>query len=98
MLGPRLLYAEDAAETVRLVVSGAAEIGLVAKSLTSAPAVQRATLSVDIPPGWHRPLVHRMALTRTASDQARGLFTFLQSNPARQLFARHGYAVPDRGA
>lgn len=97
LLRPRFVYTEDVAEAVRLVTAGQVAVGLVPKSLTAAPGVARAIHVVDIPHGWHRPLVQRMALARGASMQALRFHAFLKAEPAQKLLARYGYAVPARG-
>lgn len=94
LLRPRFVYTDDVAEAVRLVATGAAAVGLVAKSLTGQPSIGRTLHASDIPHGWHRPLVQRMALVKGASAEARRLYDFLKSDPAQRLLARHGYATP----
>lgn len=94
LLRPRFVYTDDVAEAVRLVASGAAAVGLVAKSLTSSPSVGRTLHASDIPHGWHRPLIQRMALVKGASAEARRFYGFLKTDPAQRLLSRHGYAVP----
>lgn len=97
LLSPRVVYTEDVAEAVQLVATGQIAVGLVPKSLTTAPAIARSIHAVDIPQGWHRPLVQRMALARAANGEAERFYAFLKSEPAQKLLARFGYAIPERG-
>lgn len=94
LLRPRFVYTEDVTEAVRLVSTGQIAVGLVPKSLTTAPAVARTLQAVDIPHGWHRPLVQRMALSRGASAEAQRLYAYLKTEAPQRLLARFGYGVP----
>src|SRR5690606_8189565 len=71
LLRPRFVHTDDVADAVQLVATGAAAVGLVAKSLTGLPSIGRTLHISDIPHGWHRPLVQRMALVKGASAEAR---------------------------
>lgn len=97
LLRPRFVYAEDVAEAIQLVASGQVAVGLVPKSLTASAAIARTIHSVDIPHGWHRPLVQRMALVRHSNVEAQRLYRYLESDASQSLLAKFGYAVSGRG-
>lgn len=96
LLRPRFVYSDDLNEAVRLVASGHIAVGLIPKSLAGAPAVARAIHAVDIPGGWHRPLVQRAVLARNAAPEAQRFFAFLKTEPARRQLTRAGYEIPGR--
>jgi molybdate transport system substrate-binding protein len=48
-----------------------------------------------IPQEWHQPLRQRMALIKGAGETAREFFGFIQTPPAREIFARYGFTIPE---
>jgi molybdate transport system substrate-binding protein len=91
---PKLVYGENVAQAVQFVATGAAEIGLVAYSLTFAETVKATTRSSLIASSWHRPLLQRMALTPRAGEDARRFYDYIQSPTAAKNFREYGFAVP----
>ena len=94
-LQPFLVLGENVAQAAQFAVSGNADGGLVAASLASAGPLAARARSALIAEDWHSPLNQRMALTPRAGTVARAFFDFLQSNEARAIFARHGFAAPE---
>ncbi|MGY3438070.1 MULTISPECIES: molybdate ABC transporter substrate-binding protein [unclassified Marinovum] len=94
-LQPHLVFGENVAQAAQFAVSGNADGGLIAASLAAAGPVAALGTSALIPAEWHSPLRQHMALTATASDTAKALFTFLQTPEAQAIFANHGFAPPE---
>lgn len=88
----RLIFGENIADTMRIVSSGNADVGIVALSLAIAGDVDY-TL---VPANLHAPLEQTLVLTtvgartRAASDFA----SFLQSDISHRVLARYGFEIP----
>jgi molybdate transport system substrate-binding protein len=89
---PRLVYGENISDTMRIVSSGNADVGIVALSLV----VVDGSDHVLIPEDLHQPL--RQALVVTAPEERReaaeAFAAHLASDAGRALMARHGFVLP----
>lgn len=92
---PVLVFGENVAQAAQFAVSGNAQGGLVAASLAAAGPVAARARSALVPQAWHSPLNQRMALTASAGSVAQAFFAFVNSEEARAIFARHGFAAPE---
>jgi len=84
----RAVEAADARAAVVLVARGEADVGIVYRSDADAAGVVRL---FDVPDGLHPRVVYPLLLLRDAPAGARGLWTWLQGDAARAVFARHGF-------
>ena len=89
---PKLVIGENIAQATQFVTSGAAQAGITALSLAVAPEVARLARHVVLPERLHAPLRQRMVLLKSASPQAGEFFAFLQTEPARAVLRRYGFA------
>lgn len=94
---PLLVLGENASQATQFATSGSAQGGIVPLSLARAPEVARLGTAVLLPETTHRPLRQRMALMRSAGPVAVEFYAWLQTKPARDVFARHGFALPGEG-
>lgn len=86
----RLVLGESVADAVRIVESGNAEFGIVARSLAIAADLPH----VDIPPDLHAPIEQTLVVTREGDANARTFAEFLRSDRAREVLAKYGFAEP----
>lgn len=93
-LQPALAIGESVAQAARFVTSGAAEAGLIARSLAMQPAVATRGRYAPVPAALHAPLEQRMVLLRDAGPVAEAFFAFLHGAEARAILVRHGFGVP----
>jgi molybdate transport system substrate-binding protein len=94
-IGPQLVLGDTIAQAAQFATTGNAVGGLLAYSLVLAPGFgDRGTYAV-IPDGDYPPLHQRMVLLQGASPVAVQFYDYLQSEPARTIFRKHGYAVPE---
>lgn len=98
LLRPRLVLGENVAQTAQFVQSGAADAGIIARSLAVAPAMRDSGRFVDIPDDMHPPLrqgglILPWAVSREAAERLRD---FLTSDEGRQLLASYGFGLPER--
>ena len=93
-VGPKLVLGENAAQATQFAASGNAQGGIVPSALVKAPEVARMGIAVLLPASLHKPLRQRMVLLRSASTAAAEFYAWLQTKPAREVFARYGFALP----
>ncbi len=94
-LEARLVYAENVAQAASFVQSGAADVGLIAWSLASAPALA-AGRRFELRLSPHEPLLQGGVLLKTsrAPQAGRALRDFLLGPEGRALLARRGFLPP----
>ena len=68
---PRLVNGENVSQAASFVLSGAAEVGIVAKSLALAPAAAKQVKFVDMPANWmYPPLLQAMVCDEVIEEPA----------------------------
>ncbi len=90
-----LVLGENISQAAQFAASGSAQAGLLAYSLVVASRMQQAGTHVLLPAEWHAPLRQRMVLLKGAGETARQFYAFAQSPPARTLFEKYGFTLPD---
>ena len=93
-LQPVLVLGENAAQAAQFALSGNAEGGIIAYSLTLVPQVQERGTFTLVPDDRHEPLRQRMALLQGAGPVAEAFHSYMQSPAAREVLERYGFAVP----
>ncbi len=91
---PRLVIGENVSQAVQFALSGSTQGGLVAHSLTLAPAVAAASTSALVPASFHAPLLQRLVLLKGAPPAARAFHDFVLAPAAQPVWQRHGYTPP----
>jgi len=81
-------------QATQFVATGAAQAGITALALTTAPDIARSLRVSPLPESLHAPLHQRMVLLKNASSAAVAWHRFLLSPQAQAVFVRHGYALP----
>ena len=97
-LSKKLVLGENVAQAAQFVQSGAAEAGIIAKSLALAPAMRDAGRFWEIPDTAYAPLTQAglilpWVVSREAAVRVRD---YLLSDAGRQLLAAHGFSLPGR--
>jgi molybdate transport system substrate-binding protein len=97
-LQPRLVLGDNIAQAAQFVESGAADAGLIARSLAVAPAMRERGRSWDVPESAHPPLLQAGLILRWARSRAAAvaLRDYLLGAAGRALLTRHGFALPPR--
>lgn len=94
----QLLKAENAAQTLQFVLTGAVQFAIVPSTLISAqtdgktPAASAASHLQKLPidSASHVPVTHQMVLMDGAGSQAQRFYQWLQSNSAAEVLSRYG--------
>ena len=91
---PRLVLGDSIAQAAQFATTGNAVGGLIAYSLVLAPDFGDRGTHAVIPDADYPPLRQRMVLLKRASPTAVQFYEYILSGPARTIFRKHGYAVP----
>lgn len=92
---PYLVLGENVSQAAQFALSGSTQGGIIAYSLALSPQLSERGSFALISEEWHRPLRQRMVLLKGAGETARTFYAFLQSPPAREIFKRYGFVLPD---
>jgi molybdate transport system substrate-binding protein len=92
----RLVTGDSVAQAHQFVFTGNAELGFVALSQVAVPGRPAAGSWWAVPQSLYGEIRQDAVLLRAGAQRpaARALLQFLQSPSARQVIARHGYALP----
>jgi len=92
-LKPKLVMGENVGQAAQFVVSGAAPLGLLPRSLVLEARKTTPGSGWDVPASWHAPIVQSaVLLTRgERNPAARGFLKYLQSPAAKKKIHGFGY-------
>lgn len=93
---PQLILGENVSQAAQFATTSGSSGGILAYSLALAPAVALQGRYVLLPAALHAPLRQRMALIKNATPEARAFYAYLQQTPARNIFKRYGFVLPDQ--
>lgn len=91
---PRLVLGENVSQAAQFATSGSTQGGIFALSLALAPQVGPLGEYALIPAGFHKPLAQRMVLLKSAGEEARAFYDYIQKPSARTVFRRFGFLLP----
>jgi molybdate transport system substrate-binding protein len=94
-LKTRLILGENVSQAAQFASGGSAEGGIFAYSLALGPQIAKLGRYAVIAEHLHEPLRQRMVLVKGAGDAARAFYAYLQQPPARAIFRRYGFSLPD---
>jgi len=91
----KLVYGENISQAAQFVQSGSAQAGILALSLTFAPAMKSGK-TWEIPRDSYPPLEQAVVLLKSSPNKpaARAFLAFLQTEPARATLAHYGFTLP----
>ncbi|PUE35153.1 molybdate ABC transporter substrate-binding protein [Limnohabitans sp. Jir72] len=90
----QLVLGENIGQATQFVATGAAQAGITALALATAPELTASLRFVPLPEALHAPLHQRMVLLQGAGSAARDWHRFLLSPAAQAVWVRHGYGLP----
>ncbi len=93
---PHLVMGENISEAASFVLSGAADAGIVAKSLALGPAAAKKVKFAEIPAQDYPPLLQAMVTLKSSKDgpAAARFETFMRSDEAKKILQRYGFELP----
>jgi molybdate transport system substrate-binding protein len=89
----KLVIGENIAQATQFVISGAAQAGITALSLATAPELAAVSKHIPLPAQLHAPLRQRMVLLKNPSAQALALYDHLQGAKVSEQLKSHGFDV-----
>ncbi len=92
-LRPKLVLGENVGQATQFVVSGAAPLGLLPRSLVQEARKTHPGSGWEVPASWHAPIVQSAVLLKRGerNPAARGFLKYLQSPAAKQRIRAFGY-------
>ena len=93
VLQPRLVLGENVGQATQFVVSGAAPVGLLPRSLVQQARRTQPGSVWEVPAHWHAPIVQSAVLLKRGENNraARGFLKYLQTPAATQRIRGFGY-------
>jgi molybdate transport system substrate-binding protein len=94
----KLVLGENISQTASFVVSGAADIGIVALSLALSPNMKDHGRYIEIPIDDYPAIQQACVLLKSSKNQdiARQFLAFLKTSAVKDLLKSYGFDVPDR--
>lgn len=92
----KLVLGENISQTAQFVESENADIGIIALSLASAPAMRAKGRFLEVPPADYAPLRQAVIVIKTAPHQqnAKEFLEFLERPDILELLSQYGFARP----
>jgi molybdate transport system substrate-binding protein len=92
----KIVMGENVAQAASFVTSGAADIGIVAKSLAVLPSARAQIRFVEIPANQYPPIQQAGVLLKSSTQQeaARRFLTYIQGPEASKILQQYGFEVP----
>ncbi len=92
----KLVYGENISQTAQYVMSGNAQVGIIALSLVLNPELSRKGGYFLIPGNLHNPLEQGFIITRMGANKplAKKFADFMDSKQARIIMTKYGFVLP----
>ncbi len=92
----KLVTGENISQTGSFVLSGAADVGIVALSLALSPSTSSQVRFAEIPAHDYSPIQQACVVLRSSKDQryAAQFQSYIRSADAAKIFERYGFEVP----
>jgi molybdate transport system substrate-binding protein len=94
----RFVLGENISQTALFVVSGSADVGIVALSLALSPNMKDKGRYSEVPSIDYPPIEQACVIMRSSKnkDLAQQFLKFIQSSPIKELFQKYGFAIPNQ--
>jgi molybdate transport system substrate-binding protein len=94
-LSPRIVTGENISEAISFVLSGAADAGIIAKSLALSPTARAQTKFVEVPASEYPPIEQAMVVLQSSKKQSAAMKfeSYMKSEEARKVLRHYGFEV-----
>ena len=94
-VSPKLVLGENVSQAAQFAGSGAADVGILARSLMRSP-VMAAGNAWPVPASWHEPLIQEAVVLRDCAQPKpmAAFMAFVASPAGRQVLAAYGFEAP----
>ena len=95
-VAPHLVNGENVSQAASFVLSGAADIGIVAKSLALAPAAANRARFVEVPADLYPPILQAMVVLKSSKnpEAATKFESYMRTDGAKAILKQYGFEVP----
>jgi molybdate transport system substrate-binding protein len=92
----KLVMGENVGQAAQFLESGAADVGLISRSLAASPKMEGKGLFWEVPASSYSPLRQAGVVLKAAAnpDGARALREAILTGEGRKILARHGFQLP----
>ena len=90
----RLVYGENISQAAQFVLSGAADVGIIALSLALSPNMKGSGSYFLIPDQYHNPLIQGAVIVKNSSPFAEHFFQFVLNDVSAAIFKYYGFERP----
>ena len=92
----KIVTGENISQAASFVLSGAADVGIIAMSLAVTPASRSQARYVEIPTDQYPPLDQACVVLKNSQQQklARQFESYLKSGEAREILQKYGFELP----
>ena len=96
----RFVLGENISQTASFVVSGSADVGIIALSLAMSPTMKDKGHFAEISTGDYPPIEQACVVLKSSKqkDTAKAFLNFIKSPTVAELFRNYGFAVPSGSA
>jgi molybdate transport system substrate-binding protein len=94
-ISEKLVTGENISQAASFVLSGAADIGIIAKSLAVSPSADGKARFAEIPADEYPPIQQACVILKSSKDQklAREFESYIQGQEARKILQQYGFEV-----
>tara|TARA_R110002050_G_scaffold300722_2_gene471970 strand:+ start:115158 stop:115916 length:759 start_codon:yes stop_codon:yes gene_type:complete len=96
-IASKLVFGENVGQTNQFIITGAAEVGITAKSVVMSPIMKGKGLWMDIPNTLYAPISQGIVLLHTdakRAENAQKFYDFMFTDKAKLILVKYGYKVP----
>lgn len=92
----KIVVGENVAQAASFVTSGAADIGIVAKSVVVLPSARAQTRFAEIPANQYPPIQQACVLLKSSTkpEAARRFLSYIRGPEASKILQRYGFEIP----
>jgi molybdate transport system substrate-binding protein len=92
----KFVMGENISQTASFVMSGAADVGIIALSLAVSPNMKGQGRYLEIPSQDYPPIEQACVILKSSQHKAdaKAFLTFIKTNAISELFRSYGFAVP----
>jgi len=97
-VSPKIVTGENVSQAASFVLSGAADVGIVALSLALSPSTDSKVRYAEVPEHDYPPIQQACVVVRSSKNQklAMQFESYLRGEKAAEVFQRFGFEVPQR--
>lgn len=97
---PKLVFGENISQTAQYVISGNAQVGIIALSLVLNPELSKRGGYYLIPDNMHKPLEQGYIITKLGANKplAKTFAEYMGSKQARNVMTKYGFVLPGEKA